>query len=852
MKTINLHQPNALITDLNKELWIHVKALVKPPPYPMNSKFLLFFWFFIFALIQYKASAQTEVTIYGKIVDFNHKALPLNAVALVKVANNESKLIKEETSDSLGKFRFTLSRVELSAGNYQVIILLNHDADKNKSYKNFLVVDTVSSYDLGEIVDNAAAVALDEVKILAARPLYTRKLDKLVVNVDNSILSTGNTLSDLLVKLPGIKIDQSGAITVNGKQGVQITIDGKGEYVTNEQIQVLLSTIRSESIKQLEIIANPSAKYDANQGSVINIITKKNYSQSDIHFTYGSALYPVSNVSALAYPNLNMGTNLNYKQGNFSTNISINYTDDKQFRNYTLENDRFPNINTLKQDSAKAIYYEKKLDTHIGLTYDINKKSFLSAEFLLVKNFQREYDNSNKINFYSISPKPDSSINSQGKYTLNNFYTYTLTLQYSLDLDTSNNKHLDIYYDFSNYHNPSINDVNYTLIQKNTPDNNTYFSSGQLYKVIYNSLKFDYRQNLGKSTQLFVGVKYSHTTSTDTLNTFDVLDLNNNTVLSNGTFDYHESIFGEYAMLNQTAGIFQGQIGLRDEYTDSYGILNDGNPIEQQKYNNLFPSVNILSTLNDNNKITLSYNRRIVRVGFNTLNPILNYSTPFVSVKGNPDLQPLFINYFEIDYQYKDLYLSANYSSSTNSRLDIPIATQNASSITSVFENVKDVKATELDAEYPWSITKWWSTINDATVSNSISYLIGGNQSFWSYNLSSNQHFILGKTISMDLAVNYYSKTRSYYSTINNIFSSDIGLRKSLFAKRLDLTVNCTDILGTSKYYSHNVYPSETSTFQTLKNNRFVNIGLKYNFNTGAAFSRQNSQSKGDFGEKRF
>jgi hypothetical protein len=853
MKSINLRHSNASLQHLTRRQHTRNKTLPKPLHYHMKLKIALSFLIFLLCLNGHMLFAQNEIAIYGKVVDFKHQVLSFKSIALVKVAENGSKLIKEETSDSLGKFRFELPHAVLTTGNYQVLILSNHDGGKNRSYKNFSIVDTILNYNLGEIVDNAATVALDEVEIFAARPLYTKKLDKLVVNVSNSILSTGNSLSDLLAKLPGIKIDPSGSITVNGKQGTQITIDGKGAYVNDEQIRVLLTSITSETISEVEIIANPSAKYDANQGSVINIVTKKNYAQSDVHFTYGSALYPVSNVSALAYPNVNFGTNLNFKKGAFSTNVSINYTDDKQFRNYTLDNDYFTNINVHKQDSAKSIYYEKKLDTHVSINYDINKSSFISADFLLIKNFQREYDNSERINFYSGLAKPDSSINSRGKFTLNNFYTFSSTLQYSLNLDTSSKKHLDIYYDLSNYHSPATNAINYTPIQNNAAMSDVFFNSDQLYKILYNSVKLDYRQNIGKGSQFFAGVKYSHTTSTDNLNAFDMSALNNDNLLSAGMFDYHESILGEYLMLNQTAGIFEGQIGFRDEYTKSYGILNGGNDaIEQQNYNNLFPSFNVLATLNNNNKITLSYNRRIVRVGFNTLNPIVNYQTPFVTVQGNPELQPLFIDYFELDYQYKDLYLSVNYSNNANSRLDIPVLTQNASDETTVFENVKDVKTTEFDAEYPWSITKWWSNINDATVANNLSYLLTGNQSFWSYNFSSKQHFTLAKTLSLDLVVSYVSKARNYYTIINNIFSTDIGFRKSLLAKKLELTVNCTDLFGTSKYYSNSVYPYQQTTFQTLKNNRFVNIGLKYNFNTGIAFSRQNNQSKGDFGEKRF
>jgi|GEM_PF-1832718 len=794
--------------------------------------------------------AQSTLIVKGKLVDNSSRILKLKNIALLRVDSKSEQLVKESTTDSFGNFIFFISKKNISIGTYRLLIL-GQGVKKIKMYSDFSIKDSSSAVDLGTIIATIGPIQLDEVEVFAARPLYNRKLDKLVVNVEGSILASGNSLGETLLKLPGVKIEPGGNITVNGKQGVLITIDGKGQFVNNEQIQVLLSTIKSESIKQLEIIANPSSKFDANQGSVINVVTKKDNALSDVNFNYGTAIFPTDNLSGLAYPSINMGTNYNYKAGNFSSNISLKLTDDHQFRNYTVEKDYFSNLNTAKQDSSKSIYNEQKLDTHIGLSYDINKNSFVSADFLLIKNSQKEYINNDRINFLTLPHSQDSSINSTGKYALSHFYTYNLSLQYSLNIDTTHNKHIDVYYDLSNFQNPSNNNVNNIFYKESDLSHNTKFNSNQRYGVLYKSVKVDYKQDIGKSTQLFAGLKYSKILSDQTINASNINESDNFNQLSTGKFNYDESIYGAYLMLSKKAGIFEGEVGLRSEFTNSNSHLNSVNKLGHWSYNNLFPSLNLLFTLDENNKITFSYNKRIVRVNLSSLNPILNYTTPFVLTKGNPKLSPQFINYFELDYQYKQLYLSATYSRSDNSGIDVPILTNSASYIINKFENVKKIRAAEFDAEYPIFVTKWWSTINDVTLANTLSYLDRQNVSYWSYSLSSNQHFIFNKSLSLELLVTYNSKYRGYYSVYSGIYLVNLGLRKSFFSKKLDLNITCADVLGSNKFQITSSYPTQESNFKSIKNNRYLNLTLKYNFKSGRAFNKKSNISKGEFGEKR-
>jgi hypothetical protein len=794
--------------------------------------------------------SQSAYTINGKLLDRDDKLLKQNHIVLGTNSANGLQIVKESTTDSLGNFKFSIEKDRIGTGLYQIITLGDSDY-KNKFFYEFKIVDGNYNYNLGTIRVMPAPINLEEVKIISGKKLYDRKLDKLIVNIENSILASGNSLSDILGKMPGIKVDQSGGISVNGKEGVLILIDGKGHYVQKEQVQVLLSTIRSENIKQLEIISNPSARYDANQGSVINIITKKDYAHSDVHLTYGSFLFPVKNISGLAYPALSLGTNLNYKTGKLSSNISINYQTNKEYRNSTVQEDYLPNIKVLKRDSSLSIYNEKRLDTHLSLSYDLSKRSFLNVDFFLIKNFQKKYESSDGINFFSNVIVPDSSIKSQGTNSFKNFYTYSLNFQYSLNLDTSNNKHIDLFYEQTNFHNPSRLTTEYNKFNNEQLAQLYNFNTERLYKIIFNSFSADYNQNLGPSVKLLAGLRYTAISTMDTTNaTSSTGNINNQ--LSKGRFKYQEDIFGSYLMLSLKLKSFEGQAGLRSEYTSSNGVLNNQTEIVSQSYNNLFPSLSILSNLNENNKITFSYNRRIIRVSFNNLNPIANYVTPFVISKGSPGLAPQFIDYYELSYQFKELYISTTFSNGKNSRIDIPSATENAAVITNVFQNIKRIKTTDINAEYPVNVTNWWSVANNATISFNKSYLTNQNISNCSYSVSTDHNFILNPTLSLEISATYNSKYKDYYSSYNKIYSIDLGLKKSLFNKKVDLIINTSDILGTDKFRYSSSYPNDFMSFQSLKNRRAWNITLKYNFQSGASFSGKKTNSKGEFGEKRF
>jgi hypothetical protein len=795
------------------------------------------------------AQSIDDITVLGTIRNIDNSVLSLKTIAIIE--SKSLKLIKQTISDNDGKFKFVIDRNLIGSGNFQIIVLTLNEK-KNKYFKNFTILENTKHYDLGDFKVDNVPIELDEVKIIASSPLFDKRLDKLVVNVENSIFSGGNSIADILQKLPGVKADVNGEISVNGKEGVLITIDGKGQYVQKEQVQSIISSMRSESIRQIEIIANPSAKYDANQGSVINIVTKKNYAKSDIHANLGAPIYPVKGENGLKYSTFGIGSNLNYKFGKLSSNLSIDFSSSDSYTGDLQSNDFYNQLGVGKQIVSRIFNNMKSMTSRLGLSYDLIRRSSISLDLMLIKRPKYDINESNHIQFISQRSLLDSSILNQANNNAGRFSNFSLTAQYSLNLDTANKQHIDVFYDLTNFSSPSYNESgNIFNGGANQGNGNHLFTSTREYKININSFKVDYRNILSQQWIIYSGLKYSRIVTSDTLNSFQQNQLSFRQ-FANGRFVYNESIFGGYFMVSGKFKRLEAQVGLRGEYTLTEGRTATVNNIAENKYFNLFPSASFLFTANNDNKIGISFNRRIVRLGFGDLNPISRYVSPFLISQGNPNLRPQFVNYIELTYQFKKLYMSLSHSIRSNSRIDIPLATNSAILQTNQFTNIRTVRIYELNLSHPIPYAKWWSSFNNINISNNTSILPDKRLSYTGYSLYSSQNFKIATLSTLELSAVYNSKSQSYYTLSKSTFSLNFGFKQALFSKRFDLTVSANDLLGTNKYRAIINYPTQLSTIDSFKNNRSASISLRYNFNSGNAFGRSNSSSKGDFGEKRF
>lgn len=586
--------------------------------------------------------------ISGKVVKDSKQPFDLATVALFNTI--DSSLLKSTFTSEDGKFSFE----QLKEGSYQLRI-------SAMGYQNLLtaVVVLKESTDnvlLAELTLIAATKDLKEVAITGKKAFVERKIDRTVVNVDALIANAGTTAMDVLEKSPGVIVDQNGVISLKGKQGVTIFIDGKPSYLSGTDLENYLRSLPSSSLDQIELMTNPPAKYDAaGQGGVINIKIRKNNQggwNGGLNLGYVQGKLPRSNNSF----------NMNYRKDrlNFFTNLSHsyqnNFTDLDLFRRYKNEDGSTQSF--FEQNS----YIRRKGNTFngkVGMDYYQSEKSTWG---LVLTGMDRAGNQStdNVSQLLNAGRELDSVVKALSKEK-ESFQNLGVNLNYRHDFDK---------------HGQQIAlDADYLVYKTNNRQqifNSSYFPDQSLKSKdilhgelpanikIY-SLKADYTKPLKKDWKLEAGVKSSYT-KTDNIGdySYTVGEITSPDYQKSNHFIYKENINSAYLNLSRESGKWSIQLGLRAENTNSDGHQL-GNPLKpdsafKRNYTSLFPTAYLsykLDTLG-NNQIGLNYGRRIDRPYFQDLNPFISPLDKFTFYEGNPFLNPSFTNSIELSHTFKN------------------------------------------------------------------------------------------------------------------------------------------------------------------------------------------------------
>jgi len=618
----------------------------------MAKKLLSFIFAFTISICT--VSAQSGLKITGSITSTDGKPLDGATIYLLKAA--DSTLVKTALSNADGSY--TLAG--LKAGDYKLsAVTMGFAAYKGAAFK--LIDQDIA---LPGITLQPKGKALKEVTITSVKPFVEHQIDRTIVNADALISNAGSTALDVLEKAPGVIVDQSGEISLVGKNGVKIFIDDKPTYLSGESLQNYLRSLPSSSIDQIELMTNPPAKYDAaGTGGVINIKTKRSNIRGfngSTNFSYSQGKYGTTNDSFnFNYRDnkLNMFGNLGYNTGNGQNDLTIN----RQFLN--ASNDVTSTF--LQNDFLRRI--AQNYNAKIGIDYYLSDKSTIGTVLTgLINPSNRPTINTSTF----LDPKnvPDSTIvadnASNSRFTnkginLNYRHQYTTKGQdLTVDLD---------YLDYQTNTNQSYNNITYL---PSGAISNTYVLTGNLPSQldIY-SAKADYEQPLA-GVKFSTGVKTSYTTTDNIANYF--YTQNGSATLPDygktNHFLYRENINSAYMNASRDYKRFSFQAGLRLENTIANGhqLGNAQKPdsVFKQNYTSLFPTFYLQYKLDSAGKqqISFNYGRRIERPDYDQLNPFLSPLDKFTYYTGNPFLKPSYINSFELAYTYKNITLSGSYS----------------------------------------------------------------------------------------------------------------------------------------------------------------------------------------------
>jgi iron complex outermembrane receptor protein len=748
----------------------------------------------IFFVTASQLHAQNSVSLSGQVTSDNHEPVIGATAALLAAA--DSSLAKVAVSDEHGNFEM----LNVKPGSYSLRISV-------VGYENYrsavITVDGSDAIHIPTVVLQRSSTSLSEVTVTAQKPMIEVKPGMTVFNVQSSINAAGSNGLELLQKSPGVVVDQNDNIMLKGRSGVQIQIDGRPTQLSGTDLADLLRSMQSTDIDAIEIISNPSAKYDAEgTGGIINIRLKKNKSfgtNGSVTAGYGIAVFPKYN------------TSLSLNNRNKVANIFGTYSNNWGNRQNHLNIYRVQQDSTYNQRST-SIFGGLRNNFKAGTDFFVSPKHTIG---ILVTGNISDYHGGTSSKT-EISGEGDEAItkilfaNNEVDGNLSNVdfngnYRFADTSGHELTADVD----YGIYRNNRNSFQPNT----YTL-----PDGTTVIEEKDYRTISPTSIniytaKADYSQNLFKG-KLGAGFKVSWVKTDNTFDFYNVTDGVDvlDTSLSNH-FVYTENTNAAY--LNYEHALMKDlgfQAGLRVEQTNSEGDLTSATSQADENvkrhYLDYFPNVGLNYTLDKKNGFAVSYSRRIDRPNYQELNPFEYRLDELSYRKGNPFLDPQYTDKVELSHTYNNAITSSlSYSHTKDFFAQITDTLSGGRSyITTRNLASEDILSLDISGQIP--VTKWWSLYASVTgyhLDYAADFGEGKviNESIFALSLYAQNTFTLPKGFSLELS-GWYSSPSIWGGTYKTASqgSIDAGMQKKLFKDRGTLKLSITDIFHTAPWDS--------------------------------------------------
>lgn len=779
------------------------------------------FYILIFVLFSFQAFAQSRNDIQGCILNKDKKAVEFATISLLNAS--DSSLVKGTLTDSSGNFRIS----NIPSETY--VLYISHI--EHKPYYQKIQVN-VSQVILPTVILDFSSTKLDEIVVKGSRTLIERKIDRVIFNVEKSIMaSTGNAL-DAVSKSPGVRIDFQGNVTVNGKSA-RVLINNRPLHLSPAELNNYLKNITAQNIQHVEIMSNPSSAYDAKSGAIINIVTKKRTQQG----VYGSL--NASYQQGQAGRSL-IGGKLIYNRGRFR--ISNSYT----FRDATYRK-QFLEENSYQVDGANKFWStdrqeEEKGQTHLyklNMDYALSKRHVVGAQFVgsySQRNTVTQTDN----NVYSQQVL-DSNLTT-GETSGANKFRYALNLNYEGKLGNKGSQ-INVNFNYLNYTTDWNQDLNTnTLGSSGEPLTYAPRSQSQSERLI--TLKtgnVDYKLPLGKQLVVKMGAKLNYIT---TDNDFGTQNLLNNVYVNDTSktnhFIYTENTQAFYANMDWKLKKHQLQLGLRGEATQTKGESVSLSAVNTQNYMQLFPSVYWLYAPNDKRSLSFSYRRGITRPGYWRVNPFRFYTTPVNYMVGNPALRPMIEDAFELTYTFGGQYsITGFYNGWKDEHLQVVV--QDSDTQSYHFEQINQDQSFVYGAylTLPYQITPWWEVnayLQVAQTTARSNYLnTSYNNSQWNFYGSVSNSFVLSKKGKLTAEISaWYSSpdVQGFYHLFSN-YDVSIGLRKVFAKGRMALAVAVSDMFYSQPTRLESVQENQLYKLKNMQDTQTVRVSFYYRFKKG-------------------
>lgn len=778
----------------------------------------------MFTVISTQVNAKTENRIFGKVVE--KSSGEVLAYATVTVHSPEKSVLAGTYTSQEGKFE--IQNVEEG----EKVLKVSFIGYKDTTINTFIEY-VGNSFNLGTIELDPAATQLAAAIVTSKVPVIEQKLDKLVMNVSEAVHTQGSNALEVLRKAPGLSIDPSGNILLNG-QAVQIWIDNRPSNLSGQDLTTLLNATDGSTIDKIEIMAHPSSKYDASgSGGIINIKTKKNFMKGlngSVRLGYDGGTFDK------LYSGYNGTVNASYRTDKNNTFVMLAPRYNEAF--YQLSSETYYN-NTLMKSLTKERIFQDSYNFRLGNDFYINKKNilgFITYGVLRKMNGKSFGDTGSQLyDNGSLVRKTDTYLSDK-----KDFGNISGNLNYSYLIKDGNELTLNLdygYYDINNY--ASQDNENYT--SSNVLLDPVRFTSNSLQFINLVSFKADYEKIVMKSAKMETGFKVAQSYTNNDLTRQDFIAGNwefNNQLSSK--FNYREIITAGYISLaKQLNSKFVGKAGLRAEYTDSRGNWISSNTSTSKGYLDLFPTAFLSYNPNRNFRYSLSYTLRISRPNYNQLNPFRQYVDAQSSVEGNPDLDPEKTHELAITAGYKShLNLSFVFQQTNGKIIQNPFFDEETGQKKLVYENFGTQTLTGL----AFSITELplakWLTFNANTFTGQIKNV--GVEGYTSNSIFTQGNatftFVLPKSYKVEINSSIQSGLPYGYFRVLPQGDVSLSLKKTMLNNKADLAINFNDIFDTQherirmKDYAINEYKLDQRS-----RTRYIGINFSYRFGQGKA-----------------
>lgn len=723
--------------------------------------------------------------------------------ATISITNANGELVQGNISAEDGTFN--LQKIPNGVYTFKVQFM---------GYRSFsqevALTKDKNTYNFGAIKLQPDVAILEGATVVGERTTIEQRIDRKVINVGKDLTTVGASASEIMNNIPSVSVDQDGNIALRGNGNVRILIDGKPSNMDAAQ---LLKQIPSTSIKTIELITNPSAKYNPEgMSGIINIILHKN-ANDGFNGNVNVGLTLGENVRS------NGSLDLNYRKGkfNFYGNFGAQIGERSNLGriNLTEENYRqaFDIINT-----QNSYLYKLGLDFYLD---DKNTFSFYTNQ----NHFNGGPDGALRV-IYPDNPLLDLSQNLDLEFVnINSTYNFAYDHKFNED-----GHKLLVEADYNIFDQEENSDF---VFEGNTAGFESYSDIVKEKRENFTG-NIDYENPLSENSKLELGAEVRLLDTDNAYNT-------NSPLYNNATYSYKRDIYSFYTTYGQNFEKWSYQVGARLENFKVNAIYN-GEEVFSDDYFNVYPSGFLNYTPSQANTYQLSYSRRVDRPGFGQVNPIREVSSPRLTVSGNPELEPQYTNSFELNYTRKienkgSLTAGVFFRNINDEISQVFIEDPNQEgSLLLQFDNFEDNNSYGLELGTSYKFTEWWSTNSSFEIYSQelkgvvgTEYLEADNTSF---TLRTNQSFKATKKLTFQFFGLYRSAAKSLQMDMDPMYFMNLGARYSVLDDKGTISLNFNDVFNTQEFSYTNGRPlPQKGRFKGESQN--VYLGFSYRFGGG-------------------